>query len=130
MRRLLNYQWILIHLIEGGLIALSYFAAFALRFDGKIPPPQLTAYLQTLPWLLVSRFLVAFAFRMHHRVWRYTGLWDLINLAAAGVVGTLLFAAFVTLVIDCPWIPRTVYAIDTIVVIALLGGARASADLV
>ncbi len=125
MRRLLNYQWILIHLIEGGLIALSYFAAFALRFDGKIPPPQLTAYLQTLPWLLVSRFLVAFAFRMHHRVWRYTGLWDLINLAAAGVVGTLLFAAFVTLVIDCPWIPRTVYAIDTIVVIALLGGARA-----
>src|SRR5208282_4064216 len=65
------------------------------------------------------------AFRMHHRVWRYTGLWDLINLAAAAVVGTLLFATFVALAIDCPWIPRTVYAIDTIVVIVLLGGARA-----
>src|ERR1019366_10453959 len=125
LRRLLNYQWILIHLIEGGLIAFSYYAAFALRFDGKLPPAQLTAYLQTVPWLLVSRFLVGFAFRMHHRVWRYTGLWDLINLAAAVVVGTLLFVTFVALAIDCPWIPRTVYAIDTILVIVLLGGARA-----
>ena len=107
------------------MIALSYYAAFALRFDGKVPPAQLTAYLRTVPWLLVTRFLVAFAFRMHHRVWRYTGLRDLINLAAAGVVGTLLFATFVALAINCPWIPRTVYAIDTIVVVVLLGGVRA-----
>ena len=120
-----DYQRVILLLIEAILVASSYYVAFALRFDGKIPPAQLTAYLQTVPWLLASRFLVAFAFRMHHRVWRYTGLWDLINLAAAGVVGTLLFATFVTLAINCPWIPRTVYAIDTVVVIILLGGARA-----
>ena len=120
-----DYQRVILLLIEAILVASSYYVAFALRFDGKIPPAQLTAYLQTVPWLLASRFLVAFAFRMHHRVWRYTGLWDLINLAAAGVVGTLLFATFVTLAINCPWIPRTVYAIDTVVVIMLLGGARA-----
>ncbi len=120
-----DYQRVILLLIEAILVASSYYAAFALRFDGKVPPAQLTAYLRTVPWLLVTRFLVAFAFRMHHRVWRYTGLRDLINLAAAGVVGTLLFATFVALAINCPWIPRTVYAIDTIVVVVLLGGVRA-----
>ncbi|MGC2462515.1 MAG: nucleoside-diphosphate sugar epimerase/dehydratase [Steroidobacteraceae bacterium] len=122
---LVDYQLIVVRLIEAILVVCSYYAAFALRFDGKVPPKQLTAYLQTVPWLLGSRFLVAYAFRMHHRVWRYTGLWDLINLSAAEVTATILFATFVALAIDCPWIPRTVYVIDTIVVIALLGGARA-----
>src|SRR5436189_207456 len=40
------------------LVSFAYFAAFALRFDFRIPPDQLRNYAGTLPYLLALRLLL------------------------------------------------------------------------
>ncbi len=111
-------------LIDTALIALSFYGAFLLRFDGSIPPAQLAVFSQTVVWLVAIRLSANVLFRLHHMVWRYTGLSDLVAMAGATVTGTIIFAGLVSLVLRVGWLPRSIYAIDTLLLVALFGGVR------
>ncbi len=112
-------------LVDATLIVLSYYGAFALRFDGNIPLAQIAVFRQTVLWLLAIRLAVGLIFRLQHRVWRYTGLSDLVAIAAAASTGTIAFAGLVSAALQVTWLPRSIYAIDTLLVVAMFGGVRA-----
>ena len=87
-------RWVLFfaHL---GLAALSNWVAFLLRFDEDIPAQQWELFAAMLPLLLTIRALTFYPFRLYDGLWRYTGLWDLRNLALSIAVSSLAFAGAV-----------------------------------
>jgi FlaA1/EpsC-like NDP-sugar epimerase len=123
-----------VHLLT---VVLANYAAFLLRFEGLIPEREWALFLYTLPLLLLIRAIFFLPFRLYQGLWRYSGIWDLWNLIVCALVGTGVF--FLVLeslhVLFHPWIdilgnsgltiyPRSIFIIDSILLVFLLGGLR------
>jgi FlaA1/EpsC-like NDP-sugar epimerase len=59
-------------------------------------------------------------------MWRYTGIWDLRNIILSVVAGTTLFWLIVRMGFGIAAYPRSVFIIDSMLLICLMGGARLS----
>ncbi len=110
--------------IQAVLVALSNYAAFWLRFDGHLPVAEEIVFYRTLPWVVGIRTVMFVPFRLYEGLWRYTGIWDLLNIIKSVVLGTLLLFLLVHGLHGQWAFPRSVYIIDSIVLICLLGGIR------
>ena len=60
-------------------------------------------------------------FRLYQDLWRYTGIWDLRNIIAAGFCGTLVFYLLIRWGFGLMAYPRSVYIMGAILVVFLLG---------
>jgi len=129
----------LIHLV---LFALSFWGAYCLRLDFKVPPLvsdasiEFSAYwssLTTLIWFVLAIKLVVFwYFRMYSSWGRYVGVQDLIETFKASHVSTAILVVFVLLFSllvgmdkgNAPKIPGAVFIIDYFGTVVLVGGLR------
>jgi FlaA1/EpsC-like NDP-sugar epimerase len=114
-------QIILIHTV---LVCAGYFAAFALRFDGRIPLEYAHGYWVTLPILVATRLIAFDGFGLHRRSWRHAGIDDLRRLTAASVAGSL---AFVLILAALGWlslVPPAVPFLELAFAFLLGGGPR------
>jgi FlaA1/EpsC-like NDP-sugar epimerase len=84
--------------VDGALVALSYFLAFHLRFDGGLPGRYDELFRKTVGPLVVIAVLVFALFGAYQRWWRYTGPRQYQAQVMAGVVITLLLVSGVALV--------------------------------
>jgi FlaA1/EpsC-like NDP-sugar epimerase len=107
-----------------GLIVLSNYSAFLLRFDGEIPWPQAPLFGAMLPWLLAVRALTFIPFRLYDGFWRYTSISDLRNIIAAVLVSTTGFYVLVHYAFGVRAYSRSIFVIDSILLICLVGGVR------
>ena len=112
-----------------GLICVSNYLAFLLRFDGEVPSLQVRLLGQMLPWLVVVRGLVFGAFRLYEGMWRYSGIWDLRNIVAGVGVSSVLFYVLVHYGFGETAYSRSVFLIDSILLICFMGGLRLSRRL-
>lgn len=87
---LLRHRSLLVVGIQLGLIAAANLTAFALRFDGDIPPFYGRLLLQGLPIILAVYWLSLFLFGIQHGLWRYVGLHDLGRILWASVAGSVV----------------------------------------
>ncbi len=120
----LRYRRILVVVFQMGLAALANYAAFLLRFDGAIPAPEHRLLLHTLPWLLVVRSVAFGLFHVNEGLWRYTSLWDLRAIARAVTLSSITWYALVHIVWQMHSYPRSIFIIDALLLIFLLGGVR------
>ncbi|MCC7124232.1 MAG: polysaccharide biosynthesis protein [Acidobacteria bacterium] len=104
-------------------IATSY-VAFWLRFDGDIRDVEWELWLRTLPALVTIRVISFIPARLYEGLWRYTSIWDLRNLVLGVVSGTLAFYAVINLYFGLVQYPRSVYVLDSLLLIFVLGGLR------
>ncbi|MGH7827285.1 MAG: SDR family NAD(P)-dependent oxidoreductase, partial [Candidatus Binatia bacterium] len=110
-----------IHMI---LIVAANFFAFWLRFDGVIPPDVFRLFLDMAPWLILIRGLTFIPFRLYEGLWRYTGIWDLRNIIAGVLISSVLFYAIVHWSFGVIEYPRSIFILDSILLIVLMGGVR------
>ena len=108
------------------LICLSNYVAFLLRFDGEIPDPQAPLVVQMLPWLVAVRALVFVPFRLYEGMWRYASIWDLRNIIAAVGLSSVLFYILVHYGFGETAYSRSIFFIDSILLICFMGGLRLS----
>jgi len=111
-------------LIHVALVALSNYAAIALRFDGAIPAKNWDPWLEVLPGLLAIRLLTFVPFGLYQGVWRYTSLWDLRNIVAGVGLSSVLAYAYAHAVLGQTAYPRSVFAIDAILLICCMSAIR------
>ena len=125
--RLRRYIVLALHLL---LIPLGYYAAFALRFDFRTPPPYEALFWRTVPYLLALRLACFALFGLFRGWWRHVGMRDLTDLVKATTLSSvlLLLAMFMTGDLlgqgGAQPLPRSVLVLDWITALTLFGGAR------
>lgn len=105
------------------LVFLSFFLAFLLRFDWNLTLHQYQTFLITLPLVLTLRILVFQGCGMYKSVWKYVGLHELLNIIRATSISSVLVVAALFL-LSFSGLPRSVFVIDWVFCIAILGACR------
>jgi FlaA1/EpsC-like NDP-sugar epimerase len=121
---LLQYRRPLIVLLELGLVVLANYLAFWLRFDGAIPESLIALFIQMLPWLVVIRGVAFIPFGLYEGLWYYTSLWDLRNIVAGVLTGTIGFYVLVHWGLGMVDYPRSIFIVDGILLVCFLVGIR------
>jgi FlaA1/EpsC-like NDP-sugar epimerase len=104
---------------------VAWFAAFWLRFELVLPPPEfLRVATTTLPAVLAVHALAFWGFGLYRGLWRYASLPDLQRILAAVAGAALAVPALFTLVaLETP-VPRSVYLIMPVLLIGAMCGSR------
>ncbi len=91
----LTYRRTTVTLIHVALIVCANFLAFALRFDGAIPPREAEGWRHTVLILIVVRSLTFIPMRLNEGLWRYTGIWDLQRIIAGVLLSSAMMLGLV-----------------------------------
>ncbi|MEW6298987.1 MAG: hypothetical protein AB1671_14830, partial [Thermodesulfobacteriota bacterium] len=118
---LLKFRRLFVIALHMLLIVIANYLAFWLRFDGVIPEAKVQLCAQMLPWLLAIRALTFVPFRLYEGLWRYASIWDLGNIIMGVFTSTSLFYGVVHWGFDREDYPRSIFIIDTVLLIFLLG---------
>jgi len=132
MRFLPARSWLLQHrsaivvALHIAMIVMASYGAFWLRFDGEIPDAERKLWLSTLLILLAVRIPFLAMFRLYQGLWSYTSFYDLQNIVAAVVGSELVFFGIVRVGMSQAAYPRSVFILDAMLVIFLMGSIRLS----
>src|ERR1700742_1204435 len=72
--------------VDGLLVALAYFLAFWLRFEGTFPPRYSHLLTATIGWVVVVTLIALGAFGQYQRLWRFIGQRDYEAVLKSGFV--------------------------------------------
>ncbi len=115
--------------LDLALIISANYLAFALRYDGMIPASELHTFEQTVLALVAIRGVAFALFGLNEGLWRYTSVWDLQNILKGVLISTVVFYGWIHWVMEISGYPRSVFAIDAILLIGFLAGVRLSSRI-
>ena len=76
-----------------GCCSAAYYAAFALRFDGTLPPEYWHTFAYSAPLVVLTKLILLHHFGLYRCCWRYISVHELASLAKALSLGTLFITA-------------------------------------
>ncbi len=107
------------------MIPVAWFGAYWLRFNlGVIPDKQLSAAIGMLAIVIVIQAIAFRYFGLYRGVWRFASMPDLMRIAKAVLVGMAFSAVTIFLITRMEGVPRSVFPLYGLLLIALLGGPR------
>jgi FlaA1/EpsC-like NDP-sugar epimerase len=123
-RFIYRYRRPSIVILHAALVLLSNFLAVFLHLKPSQSVLDFPRYLEMLPWLVAIRILVFIPFRLFEGMWRYTSLGDLLNIVAAVSLSSWGYYVVLRWVFDAAVYPPSVYLLDSLLLIAFMGGIR------
>jgi FlaA1/EpsC-like NDP-sugar epimerase len=120
----LYHRRYVIVLFQAALLTVTYYCSFLLRFDFRLIDPYRTTCLVTLPLILLIKLPAFYYFRLFSGWWRYVGMSDLLDIIKAAAVSAPLVCAGVYVFHGFGDYPRSVFVIDAILTVFLVGGTR------
>jgi FlaA1/EpsC-like NDP-sugar epimerase/lipopolysaccharide/colanic/teichoic acid biosynthesis glycosyltransferase len=114
----------MIVLLDVALIGAANYLAFILRFDGKLSSQEIEQLQETILPLIGIRSVAFSIFGLHAGLWRYTSIWDLQNIVSGVLTSTLLFYGWVNWGMEIGNYPRSIFIIDSLLLIGFLTGVR------
>jgi len=123
-RFIYRYRRPSIVILHAALVLLSNFLAVFLHLKPSQSVLDFPRYLEMLPWLVAIRILVFIPFRLFEGMWRYTSLGDLLNIMAAVSLSSWGYYVVLRWVFDAAVYPPSVYLLDSLLLIAFMGGIR------
>jgi FlaA1/EpsC-like NDP-sugar epimerase len=126
MRQLLSPHRLWQLLVDGGIVALSWWLAFQLRFDHGPPIYYRHLLSQTILIVVGIKLVVFIAFGFYNRWWRYVSIRDMWATARGVVVACLIADVTVYLVspVHGVRLPRSIAATDLLLTLAFIAGSR------
>lgn len=106
------------------LILAANLTAFALRFDGDIPPQYQIIMWNYLPAVLLVYGSGLWVFGIQRGLWRYVGIHDLARILWASLAGSAIFYTVVHLLIGTTQYPRSVIILTGLLSGLYLAGIR------
>jgi FlaA1/EpsC-like NDP-sugar epimerase len=122
---LIHYRLAFLILFQILLLAMAYVGSYLLRFEDLIPQKYYTIMIRTLPLFVVVQGGVFYFLGLYRGLWRYVGFTDLRNIIRAALLSMVI--VITVQIFIRPYtgvIPISIYILDTILVIILVGGAR------
>jgi FlaA1/EpsC-like NDP-sugar epimerase len=121
---LVKYHKLLIIVTQLALLSLTYYMSFLLRFDFGLPLLFRNIFFITLLLVLVVKLTIFYFFKLYAGWWRYSGMSDLLNIAKAAALSSLFLFFIIHATTKSIGYPRSVLAIDMLLTILFIGGAR------
>ena len=111
--------------IDACLVAAAYYLAYVLRFDAGIPPRYEELLVETVGFVVLMKVCLFAAFGLYSKLWRFVDQNDFESIVKAVVVSSfVLIGALFLLSPTSADPPRGVIALDFLLTLALVGGAR------
>jgi UDP-GlcNAc:undecaprenyl-phosphate GlcNAc-1-phosphate transferase len=117
-------------LLDAVLMALAYYSAYLLRFDGDLPGQQLSIFIRTLPLLVAVQILSFLIGGVYKGIWRYAGVYELTRLAVAVFAGSAVSGLAVLLFYNFRGPSRAVFILNGVMLLFLAGAGRISFRLI
>jgi len=108
------------------MIVASLLLAFSLRYDFRIPASSLTGLRGYLLWALPVKLSVFYLFGLYRGMYRYTSIWDLVNVGKATVIAALIINSVFLIVPLFRVIPPAILFLDFILTAGLIALVRLS----
>jgi len=108
------------------MIVASLFLAFCLRYDFRIPAASFTSLGNYLLWALPVKLSVFYLFGLYRGMYRYTSIWDLVNVGKATVIASLIINSVFLIVPLFRVIPPAILFLDFILTAGLIALVRLS----
>ncbi|MCK9229708.1 MAG: polysaccharide biosynthesis protein [Syntrophales bacterium] len=115
--------WFMI-MIDMIMIALAYYGAFWIRYEGQIPALPLGFVKKTLPLVIVLKIVLFYYFNLYRGMWRYTSIMDMINLFKANILSSFSILLAIFFLYRLEFFPRSVVVIDFILALFFVAGSR------
>ena len=123
--KLLSHKYLIIIIFHLGLFGLAYWLSYYLRFEGLIPEEQMQTLIRTMPLVLLVQSAFFFYHDLFRGLWRYVSFADLQNILRASLMSMLTLIIFdFFLESYLGFIPRSVFALNCMLLVILSGGAR------
>ncbi len=111
-------------LVDLVLIVAAYYLAYILRYDELPSEFNETLIIESLPFLIVARYVAFSYFGLYRGLWRYAGTRDVINVFKAVVVSEAALVVVLTLVYRFDGYSRTVFVINALLCFVFIAGSR------
>lgn len=111
-------------IIDLALVCISYYAAYLLRFEGRITPPNFSIMMASLRWMIVFRLGCFYYFGLYQGIWRYISIKDLVAIFKAVTTSSMLMVLFLTFFFRFQDYSRVIFIIDWILMLFLASGTR------
>lgn len=110
-------------LLDAAIVAASYAAALALRFDGDVPGESVRFFAQAAPLIVAAHLVANFLFRIYRTSWKYAGILDAVNLAVSiGAVSVFLLG--INVFLNPRHIPLTVNVVAPALMVLAMGAVK------
>lgn len=105
-------------------VIFSWIAAYSLRFNFNIPEDYLFSMLNLL-WVIIPLYSFSFAlFSLYRGTWRFVSLIELKRILFAVISTSAALIAVLYFLDLSSFIPRSIYILNPLIQICLLGGSR------
>src|SRR5687768_16585625 len=84
--------------LDAGLVALAYFLAYRLRFEGGIPEDYQDLYERTLAFVVLGSVVIFALFGLYRHWMRYSSQREYLRIAQAVVVAVLALVGYVAVI--------------------------------
>jgi len=123
------WRYLVLFVLDGVFVFISFVAAYELRFDGKVPSVHWDLFWELLPWLVTMRLVSIMFSQLHRWSFRYAGFHDGIRFITGMGLGTVLYLSSVILA-RLPYPPRSVVVLEFFISSLMLGGYRFAPRLI
>jgi UDP-GlcNAc:undecaprenyl-phosphate GlcNAc-1-phosphate transferase len=111
-------------LVDFGLIAGSFAAAYAIRFGWPGTESQRHLATVTLPVLVAARYLAFIPFGLYRSIWRYAGSRDVVSIAFAVVVSEAVTLGYIAATRSFGDFSRSFFVVDALLCTAAIAVSR------
>lgn len=113
-------------LLDSCLVALAYYSAYLLRFEGVMPGEQITILIKTLPLVIAIHIFCFMVGGVYRGIWRYAGVDDLAVIAKSVFIGSALSGLTVLLLYWFQGPSRAVFILNGVLLLVVVGASRIS----
>ncbi|CAB3759853.1 polysaccharide biosynthesis protein [Paraburkholderia solisilvae] len=106
-------------------VAAAWLVAYAIRFNGSVPPVFWHGSVHALMWVVVTYAAVFRLFGLYRGMWVFASLPDLVRISKAVGAGALIVMIGAVMLQPVPIIPRSVLLVSPLLLFLAMGGSRA-----